>query len=169
MEDDSEASSHESNLDYLKHNNCPLSGDEVGTSTNRRIQKKNAGEVSISILAHILSYYFPNLESITLLTFDKDYYNCIDKAQDKFNKDNNFKNRDCASITFKSNDLILYELIKNNYYTKDYIKGIIDNIRTPRTIKYSREKGDNSFEYKSCNIDNSKLINMICDDSLHIL
>jgi len=112
----------------ILYNNWPMSGNEVGPIDNRRIQKKNAGEISISILAHILSYYFPKLKSITLLTFDKDCYNCIYDAQDKFNKDGNFKNRDYASITFKSNDLILYELVNNKHYTIDYIKGIIDII-----------------------------------------
>ena len=58
-------------------------------------------------------------------------------------KDNNFKNRDCASITFKSNDLIIYELVNNNHYTIDYTKGIIGNVRTPRNIKFSRKKEDN--------------------------
>lgn len=153
----------------ILYNNWPILGSEVGQMNNRRMQKKNAGEVSISILARILSYYFPKLESITLLTFDKDCYNCIYDTQHKFNKDNNFKNRDCTSITFKSNDLILYELVKNNLYTIDYIKGIINDIRTPRRIKFSRRKEDNSFEEKFNNIDNSTLIDMICDDSLHII
>jgi hypothetical protein len=157
--------------DWIKmlYNNWPLSGNEVGQIDNRRIQKKNAGEISISILAHILSYYFPKLESITLLTFDKDCYNCIYYAQDKFNKNDNFKNRDYASITFKSNDLILYELVKNKYYTIEHIKRIIDNIRTPRNIKFSRRKEDNSFEEKFGAVDNSTLIDIICDDSLHII
>ena len=153
----------------ILYNNWPLSGSEVGLIGNRRIQKKNAGEVSISTLARILSYYFPKLESITLLTFDKDCYNCIYDTQYKFNKDDNFKNRDYASITFKSNDLILYELVKNNHYTIDYIKRIIDNIRTPRNIKFSRKKEDNSFEERFSNVDNSSLIDIICDDSLHII
>lgn len=153
----------------ILYDNWPISGKEVGPNTNRRIQKKNAGEISISILAYILSYYFPKLESITLLTFDKDCYNCIYYAQDKFNENNNFKNKKCASITFKSNDLVLYELVNNKHYTIDDIKAIIDNVRTPRIIKYSRKKEDNSYEDKNTNIDNSKLINIICDDSLHII
>ena len=153
----------------ILYDNWPMSGNEVGPSTNRRIQKKNAGEISIAILSRILSYYFPKLESITLLTFDSDCYNCICYAEDKFNKDENFKNKDYASITFKSNDLILYELIKNKHYTIDNIKGIINNVRAPRILKYSRKKEDNSYEGKRLNVDNSTLMDMICDDSLHII
>ena len=37
------------------YDSWPLSGPEVGSIGNRRIQKKNAGEISISILARILS------------------------------------------------------------------------------------------------------------------
>lgn len=146
-----------------------MPGKEVGPSTNRRIQKKNAGEISISALAHILSYYFPNLESVTLLTFDTDCYNCICYAEDKFNKDENFKYKNYASITFKSNDFILYELVKNNHYTIDNIREIIDNVRAPRILKYSRKKEDNSYEDKRIRVDNSRLLEMICDESLHII
>ncbi len=153
----------------MLYNNWPMIGTEVGSPNNRRIQKKNAGEISVSTLAHILSYYFPKLESITLLTFDTDCYNCIRYAEDKFNKDINFKDKDYASITFKSNDFIIYELVKNNHYTINYIKEIIDNVRTSRILKYSRTKEDNSCEDKRLNVDNSTLMHMKCDDSLHIL
>lgn len=153
----------------MLYDNWPMQGKEVGPSTNRRIQKKNAGEISISALAHILSYYFPNLESITLLTFDTDCYNCICYAEDKFNKDENFKDKDYASITFKSNDFILYELVKDNHYTIDNIKEIINNIRASRILKYSRKKEDNSYEDKRIKVDNSRLLEMICDESLHII
>lgn len=153
----------------ILYNNWPMPGKEVGPLNNRRIQKKNAGEISVSTIAYILSYYFPKLKSITLLTFDTDCYNCIKYAEDKFSKDENFKNKDYSSVTFKSNDLILYELVKNNHYTIDDIKEIIDNVRTPRILKYSRKKEDNSFEYKRLSIDNSTLMEIICDDSLHII
>lgn len=153
----------------LLYDNWPMKGKEVGPENNKRIQRKNAGEISIAILSHILSYYFPKLESITVFTFDTDCYNCIHYAEDKFSKDENFKNKDYASITFKSNDLILYELVKNNYYNIKDIKTIINNIRTPRTMKYSRKKEDNSYEDKRLSIDNSRLMDMICDDSLHII
>lgn len=153
----------------MLYNNWPIAGKEVGPIENRRIQKKNAGEISISLLARILSYYFPDLESITLLAYDTDCYNCIYCAEDKFSKDQNFKDRNYASITFKSNDFILYELVKNNHQTIDFIKGIIGNIRDPRKMKYSRKKEDNSYEDKHLNIDNSTFVELICDESLHII
>lgn len=153
----------------ILYNNWPMSGREIGPITNRRIQKKNAGEISISILARILSYYFTNLKTITLLTFDSDCYNCIQGNQSKFDEDHNFKNRNYASITFKSNDFILYELVKNNHYTIDNIREIIDNVRNPRILKYSRKKEDNSYEDKRIKVDNSRLLEMICDESLHII
>lgn len=153
----------------MLYDNWPIAGKEVGSFNNRRIQKKNAGEISASTLAHILSYYFPTLKSITLLTFDTDCFNCIKYAEDKFSKDENFKNKDYSSITFKSNDLILYELVKNNHYSINYIETIINNVRTQRTLKYTRKRNDNSFEDKRLNIDNSTLIEIICDDNLHII
>lgn len=153
----------------MLYNNWPIPGKEVGPIENRRIQKKNAGEISMSLLARILSYYFPDLKSITLLAYDTDCYNCIYCAEDKFNKDQNFKDRNYASITFKSNDFILYELVKNNHQTIDFMKGIIDNIRDSRKLKYNRKKEDNSYEDKYLNIDNSTFMELICDESLHII
>jgi hypothetical protein len=126
-------------------------------------------KLNISILARILSYYFPKLECITIHTFDTDCYNCIYGADDKFNNDNNFKNRDFASITFKSNDVIIYELIQKEFCTIEYMRSIINQVRNPRTLRYSRKKTDDSIEYKKLMIDNLTFINMIFDKDIHII
>lgn len=36
-------------------------------------------------------------------------------------------------------------------------------------MKYSRKKEDNSYEDKLLNLYNSRLIDIICDDGLHII
>ncbi len=45
----------------------------------------------------------------------------------------------------------------------------MNNVRISRIIKYSRKKEDNSYEDKRLNIDNDAFIDMLCDDSLHII
>ena len=153
----------------MLYNNWPLSGKQVGTDDNTRLQKKNAGEISISFFAYILAYYYPELSCITLLTFDKDCYNCVYHAIDKFNRNNNFKNMRHASITFKSNDLIFYELVNSSKYNISYIETIIDVVRTARNIKYTRRRADNSYEDIYMNVENAEFIELLKDDNVHIV
>lgn len=53
------------------YKNWPLS---IITTKNGREKKKNAGEISLTILAEVFSWYYPNIESITMYTQDRDSY-----------------------------------------------------------------------------------------------
>ena len=39
-----------------------------------RIKKKNAGEISLTILAEVFSWYYPETEAITVFIQDRDSY-----------------------------------------------------------------------------------------------
>lgn len=43
-----------------------------GSSAN--IKKKNAGEISLTILAEVFSWYYPETEAITVFTQERDSY-----------------------------------------------------------------------------------------------
>jgi hypothetical protein len=46
--------------------------------SNGRIQRKNAGEISISVLSYILSYYYNrNIDTITIFSSDRDAYEFV--------------------------------------------------------------------------------------------
>ena len=49
----------------------PLRGT---TTRSGREKKKNAGEISLTILAEVFSWYYPDSESITVYTQDRDSY-----------------------------------------------------------------------------------------------
>ena len=49
----------------------PIPGE---TLSNGRVRKKNAGEISITILAEIVSWYYPETEALTVYSQDSDTY-----------------------------------------------------------------------------------------------
>lgn len=59
--------------DWIKklYDEWPIPGE---TLSNGRIRKKNAGEVSITILAEIVSWYYPETKALTVYSQDGDTY-----------------------------------------------------------------------------------------------
>lgn len=47
---------------------------QMAVTSTGRVKKKNAGEVSLTILSEIFSWYYPELETLTIYTQDKDTY-----------------------------------------------------------------------------------------------
>lgn len=137
---------------------------------NGRIQRKNAGKISISILSYILSYYYSgNIDTITIFSSDRDAYEYISKAKKMIYKDEHFKDRKNTSITFKSNDLLIYEWTRLGYINEDNIDLFVDNYRQIRRIKFTRKKEDNSIEEQDELIDNIVFLDMLKDNTLHII
>ena len=144
-----------------------LDGDEL---SNGRIQKKNAGEISISILSYILSYYYTdNISTITVFSDDRDAYELISGANRKFQDNEWFKNRECTSITFKSNDCLIYEWSQMAYIGEGCLESFINNYRQARRIKFTRKKHDNSVEEVDKVIDNKTFVDMLDDMKVHII
>lgn len=138
--------------------------------SNGRIQRKNAGEISISVLSYILSlYYSQNIDNITIFSNDRDAYEFISKAKEILYKDRRFKDKNNASITFKSNDFLIYEWTRLGYISKDDIDVFVNNYRHVRRIKFTRKKQDNSIEEKEKLIDNIEFLEMLKDCTLHII
>lgn len=135
-----------------------LKNEETALEPGKRVKRKNAGEISICVLSYLLGYYYDGIENITIFTFDKDCYDYIKNTKEiLYDKDeivgliNRLKNKDCKTITFKSNDLIYNELYNSN---KERAIEIITKIRkNPRYVKYTQKKTDGSIE------ENRKLMN----------
>ena len=151
------------------YNEWPMPRRQITRSNNViREQKKNAGEISITIIANILSYYYPNLKTITLMTYDKDCYDYVKYSEEKLLDYKGFLGRENSKITFKSNDVILFELV-NKITSLEVLKEIINMVRMPRKVRYSKQKEDMSFEEYIEVVDNNKLLEIIEDTSLHII
>ena len=70
-----------------------------------RIKKKNAGEVSITILAEVVSWYYPETEALTIYSQDGDTYEFQRKAEASLRE--LFTLGTPVPVSYKSNDAIL--------------------------------------------------------------
>ena len=59
----------------------PIPGEVLSSG---RIKKKNAGEISITILAEVVSWYYPEMEGLTIYSQDGDTYEFQRKAEERF-------------------------------------------------------------------------------------
>lgn len=140
----------------------------------RRPKRKNAGEISITVLSYILGYYYNGIENVAIFTFDKDCYDYIKKAKEILYKEkkineliNLFKDKDCNTITFKSNDLIYKELYE--IYNDNAIE-IINKIRkNSRYVKYTLKKNDGSIEENQKLLETVEFIELIKLKDMHLI
>ncbi len=138
--------------------------------SNDRIQKKNAGEISISVLSYILSFYYnKNIDNITIFSNDSDAYEFVSKAKEKLYKDERFMGRDNTSVTFKSNDFLIYEWTRLGYIDEQNIRTFVDSYRQARKIKFTRKKKDNSIEEQYKLIDNAAFLEIVKDSTIYII
>ncbi|MDK2787289.1 MAG: hypothetical protein PWP07_514 [Epulopiscium sp.] len=138
--------------------------------SNDRIQRKNAGEISIAVLSYILSYYYSeSIDTITIFSSDRDTYEFVSKAREMLNKDERFTHRSNTSITFKSNDFLIYEWTRSGYIDEQSIYNFVRNYRQTRRIKFTRKKQDYSIEEQEKLIDNTAFLEMLQDNTLHLI
>jgi len=98
----------------------PLRGT---TTRSGREKKKNAGEISLTILAEVFSWYYPDSESITVYTQDRDSYDYQKSAREKLN--GVFDSQTAVDVSYKSNDTLLCQMFRNGMLSL----GQIDTLR----------------------------------------
>lgn len=134
------------------------------------IQRKNAGEISITVLSYIISYYYNmNVSNVTIFSSDRDTYEFVSKAKEMFYTDERFKNRSNTSITFKSNDFLIYDWRRLKYIDEHNINTFVDNYRQKRRIKFTRKKEDNSIEEQDKVVDNVEFLEILNDSTIHLI
>ncbi|MCC9293493.1 hypothetical protein ACFHWD_01215 [Clostridium sp. MT-14] len=152
-------------LNLLYHN-----GFEGKMLKNGRMKKKNAGEISISVLALTMSYiYFKANHTVTILSNDRDTYDFIEFAKLKLSKDSMFIELKESSITFKSNDFIIKESYLNNYinYRQDICS--IIRFRDEKRVKYTKNALDTSVEEHDEILSNEAFIENLKDSTFNII
>ena len=135
-----------------------------GTLTTGRVKKKNAGEISITILAEIVSWYYPETESLTIYSQDRDTYNFQLEAESKIRV--LFASRTPVPVSYKSNDCILCQLFREGEIDVDDIS---ECRKDERKITYSREQSDHSVILVTEMVDNNSFIDLIKDESVHFI
>lgn len=129
-----------------------------------RIKKKNAGEVSITILAEIVSWYYPETKALTVYSQDRDTYEFQRKAEADLR--DIFASRTPVPISYKSNDAILCQLVRDG---KINLEDLNDYRKDVRKITYSKEQDDQSIVLVTELVDNGLLAQLVADKTVHII
>ena len=134
------------------------------TLSNGRIRKKNAGEVSITILAEIVSWYYPETKALTIYSQDGDTYEFQRKAEAELR--DVFATRTPVPVSYKSNDAILCQLVRNGNINIDNLG---DYRKDVRKITYSKEQDDHSIILVTELVDNELFAQLVLDKTVHII
>lgn len=138
--------------------------------SNGRVQKKNAGEISICVLALVIAYnYSSNKHSITIISSDRDTYDYLQRAKVEISEDNNLKSQDNTPITFKSNDFVIRELYMNEYLMEGTDIAEIVEVRDERRMKYTVNSSDGSVEEHEKVVRDREFKQLLDDSTLNII
>lgn len=149
--------------DWIKklYDEWPDTGEMLSSG---RLKKKNAGEVSITILAEIVSWYYPETKALTIYTQDKDTYEFQKKAEAELREV--FATRTPVPVSFKSNDAILCQLVRDGRIN---INNLSDYRKDVRRITYSKEQDDHSIILVTELVDNELFAGLVLDKTVHII
>ena len=149
--------------DWIKklYDEWPIPGE---TLSNGRIRKKNAGEVSITILAEIVSWYYPETKALTIYSQDGDTYEFQRKAEAELR--DVFATRTPVPVSYKSNDAILCQLVRNGNINIDNLGEYRKDVRK---ITYSKEQDDHSIVLVTELVDNALFAQLVDDETVHII
>ncbi len=137
---------------------------------DKKIKRSNAGEISISVLSYIFSYFYSkHINTITIFSNDRDAYEYVTKAKEGLNKNEFFKDKRHIPITFKSNDFLIIDWVSCGYIDKENIDKFVQENRQARRMKFTRKKPDNSIEEQDCVIGNSTFLGMLKDITIHVI
>lgn len=143
--------------------NWPLEGD---LTADGRIKKKNAGEISLTILSEIFSWHYPDTEILTIYTQDSDSYDFQTCAEKLLKKEENFKNTAHVSVTYRSNDSILCQMYRDKQLTIEEIKDIRDGARN---VVYTLMREDNTVAFVTEVLNNEEFAKLIQNESTQII
>ena len=139
----------------------PISEEMLSTG---RIKKKNAGEVSITILSEIISWYYPETKTLTIYSQDGDTYDFQRKAEIDLRKV--FAAKAPVPISYKSNDAILFQLAREG---KINIDDINEYRKDVRKITYSKEQDDHAIVLVTELVNNELFAKLVSDKTVHII
>lgn len=129
-----------------------------------RVKKKNAGEISITILAEVVSWYYPDTEGLTVYSQDSDVYEFQRKAEARLREI--FSTRIPVPVSYKSNDAILCQLFRDGKISDENIGKCRKDIRK---ITYSKVQDDTSVILVTEMVDNNLFLKLVRDKSVHII
>lgn len=143
------------------HQNWPIPGSKTASG---RTKKKNAGEISLTILAEVLSWYYPMIQSLTVLTQDSDAYSFVGHAHTFLEKE--FSDKIPITVTYKSNDFMLCQLFRSG---KILLSDVEQLRKDSRKVTYTQQRPDGSVALITEKLDNSAFGQLIQERSIQII
>ncbi len=134
-----------------------------GICESGRDKKKNAGDISLIVLAEVISRYYPNIESVTIYSDDNNCYDFMKSTNEEL-KDHCKTVETPCKITFKSQDVILAQLLKTNLIQQENVDSL--RLEQDRKLRYCQTLSD--YSVKECweVVTNQKFIQLALDDSV---
>ena len=139
----------------------PITGQVLSAG---RMKKKNAGEVSITILAEVVSWYYPETKALTVYSQDSDTYEFQRKAEAVLR--GLFTEKTPVPVSYKSNDVILCQLVRAGRINLDNLNEYRKDVRK---ITYSKEQDDHSIVLVTELVDNELFAQLVADETVHII
>lgn len=139
----------------------PIQGETTG---NGRTKKKNAGEISLTVLAEIMSWYYPQTEMVTVYTQDRDALEFQTSAHKSLEAV--FNERTPVEISYKSNDVLLYQLYRDEKIDLENVKRLR---KDKRVVIYTKERPDQAVALITKKLDNEHFAEVIRDKSVQII
>lgn len=145
------------------YTNWPMEG---GLTVSGRVKKKNAGEISLTILSEIFSWHYPDTEILTVYTQDSDSYVFQTCVEELLKKADHLKNVAPVSVTYRSNDSILCQMYRDKQLA---IEEIGDIRKDARNVIYTLMREDNTVALVTKVLDNEEFVKLIQNKSVQII
>ena len=126
-----------------------------------RIQRHNAGEISIAFLAALLAY--KGAAEITIFTNDSDCRLYLQEIQNSTILDEKLR------VSYKNGDIILKEFYEKSIFDKDSIEQMIDKFHQERKLTYVRKKNDGTSELVEKRMDAISFKDIVKDETIEII
>lgn len=91
------------------------------------------------------------------------------ESKKKLLKDEKFKDCLLKPITYKSNDVLIHEWLRQGLIKEDDLESIVNRIRQSRKVKYTKQAPDISIEEHEEILDNHQFCQLILHGGLHIV
>jgi len=157
----------DSSEEWLKqmYDEWPISGRTLSTG---RVLKKNAGEISLTILAEVFAWYHDDVDTLTIYKQDTDAHEFQTSAEQKLKGNREFSPalESPISVAFKSNDFILCQMYREGILTMDDIRQLR---RDDRKLTYTKQRADKSVVCRKEVVTKEQFVELIQDATVQIL
>ena len=137
-------------------------GHEI--TINERVKKKNAGEISLTILAEIFSWHYSDADILTVYTQDTDAYEFQKSAEERLKKV--FADKFSVSVTYRSNDSILCQLYRDGQLTLENVSELRKDVRT---VTYMVMREDKTIAVETRVLANEDFCGLVQNEAVQIV